>query len=177
MTIFSSKDLCLIDELPEIVEMGIDSLKIEGRLKTENYLASIVNTYRCALDTILDGKEYGVWDNDFDYDWKITISPKKLIEKNKKETGNSEKEILSNEKEKEKIEENKKVLFENKDIDKVEEKNKNNLVKEEKSPLRLPNAGLKGNSIFLLVLISVILYSVVSFKKLKKQININRIIK
>ena len=58
MTIFSSKDLCLIDELPEIVEMGIDSLKIEGRLKTENYLASIVNTYRCALDTILDGKEY-----------------------------------------------------------------------------------------------------------------------
>ena len=46
MTIFSSKDLCLIDELPEIVEMGIDSLKIEGRLKTENYLASIVNTYR-----------------------------------------------------------------------------------------------------------------------------------
>lgn len=58
MTIFSSKDLCLIDELPEIVEMGIDSLKIEGRLKTENYLASIVNTYRYALDTILDGKEY-----------------------------------------------------------------------------------------------------------------------
>lgn len=58
MTIFSSKDLCLIDELPEIVEMGVDSLKIEGRLKTENYLASIVNTYRCALDTILDGKEY-----------------------------------------------------------------------------------------------------------------------
>ena len=58
MTIFSSKDLCLIDELSEIVEMGIDSLKIEGRLKTENYLASIVNIYRCALDTILDGKEY-----------------------------------------------------------------------------------------------------------------------
>lgn len=58
MTIFSSKDLCLIDELPEIVEMGVDSLKIEGRLKTENYLASIVNTYRCTLDTILDGKEY-----------------------------------------------------------------------------------------------------------------------
>ena len=48
--IFSSKDLCLIKELPEIVEMGIDSLKIEGRLKTEYYLASVVNAYRNAID-------------------------------------------------------------------------------------------------------------------------------
>ena len=48
--IFSSKDLCLIKELPEIVEMGIDSLKIEGRLKTEYYLASVVSAYRNAID-------------------------------------------------------------------------------------------------------------------------------
>jgi len=48
--IFSSKDMCLIKEIPEIVEMGVDSLKIEGRLKTEYYLASIVNTYRNAID-------------------------------------------------------------------------------------------------------------------------------
>ena len=48
--IFSSKDLCLIKEIPEIIEMGIDSLKIEGRLKTEYYLASIVNCYRNAID-------------------------------------------------------------------------------------------------------------------------------
>ena len=48
--IFSSKDLCLIKELPEIIEMGVDSLKIEGRLKTEYYLASVVNTYRAAID-------------------------------------------------------------------------------------------------------------------------------
>ena len=48
--IFSSKDLCLIQEIPEIVQMGIDSLKIEGRLKTEYYLASVVNAYRNALD-------------------------------------------------------------------------------------------------------------------------------
>lgn len=48
--IFSSKDLCLIKEIPEIVEMGIDSLKIEGRLKTEYYLASVVNAYRNAID-------------------------------------------------------------------------------------------------------------------------------
>ena len=48
--IFSSKDLCLIKEIPEIIEMGVDSLKIEGRLKTEYYLASVVNTYRAAID-------------------------------------------------------------------------------------------------------------------------------
>ena len=49
-SIFSSKDLCLIKEIPEIIEMGIDSLKIEGRLKTEYYVASIVNIYRNAID-------------------------------------------------------------------------------------------------------------------------------
>ena len=48
--IFSSKDLCLIAEIPEIVEMGIDSIKIEGRLKTEYYLATVVNSYRTAID-------------------------------------------------------------------------------------------------------------------------------
>ncbi len=49
-SIFSSKDLCLIREIPEIIEMGIDSLKIEGRLKTEYYIASVVNVYRNAID-------------------------------------------------------------------------------------------------------------------------------
>lgn len=49
-SIFSSKDLCLIREIPEIIEMGIDSLKIEGRLKTEYYLASVINSYRNAID-------------------------------------------------------------------------------------------------------------------------------
>lgn len=57
--IFSSKDLCLLKEIPEIVEMGIDSLKIEGRLKTEYYLASVVNAYRNAInDYIKDPKNY-----------------------------------------------------------------------------------------------------------------------
>ena len=49
-SIFSSKDLCLIKELPEIIDMGVDSLKIEGRLKTEYYLASVINAYRHAID-------------------------------------------------------------------------------------------------------------------------------
>lgn len=49
-SIFSSKDLCLIKEIPEIIEMGVDSLKIEGRLKTEYYIASVINAYRNAID-------------------------------------------------------------------------------------------------------------------------------
>ena len=48
--IFSSKDLCLIKEIPEIIRMGVDSVKIEGRLKTEYYLASVINAYRNAID-------------------------------------------------------------------------------------------------------------------------------
>ena len=48
--IFSSKDLCLIKEIPEIIEMGVDCIKIEGRLKTEYYLATVVNSYRQAID-------------------------------------------------------------------------------------------------------------------------------
>ncbi len=48
--IFSSKDLCLLKEIPEIIDLGVDSLKIEGRLKTEYYLASVINVYRNAID-------------------------------------------------------------------------------------------------------------------------------
>ena len=58
-SIFSSKDLCLIKEIPEIINMGVDSLKIEGRLKTEYYLASVINAYRNAIDDyIKDPKNY-----------------------------------------------------------------------------------------------------------------------
>lgn len=57
--ILSSKDLCLIKEIPEICEMGLESLKIEGRLKTEYYVATVVNAYRCAIDDyIKNPKEY-----------------------------------------------------------------------------------------------------------------------
>lgn len=56
--IFSSKDLCLIKEIPEIFELGVDSLKIEGRLKTEYYLSTIVNTYRCAIDDYANDPEH-----------------------------------------------------------------------------------------------------------------------
>ena len=55
--ILSSKDLCLIKEIPQIIEMGVDSLKIEGRLKTEYYLASVVNVYRNAIDDYMENPE------------------------------------------------------------------------------------------------------------------------
>ncbi|OQX07977.1 MAG: peptidase U32 [Desulfobacteraceae bacterium IS3] len=48
--IFNSKDLCMIEYLPEMIAAGITSLKIEGRVKGINYLASAVKTYREALD-------------------------------------------------------------------------------------------------------------------------------
>lgn len=60
MTIFSSKDMCLLKELPEIMYMGVDSLKIEGRLKTEYYLATVVNAYRHAIDDIYEMFKQGL---------------------------------------------------------------------------------------------------------------------
>ena len=48
--IFNSKDLCMIEHSPELVEAGIDSLKIEGRMKTALYVATVARTYRKAID-------------------------------------------------------------------------------------------------------------------------------
>ena len=56
-SIFSSKDLCLLKEIPEIIDMGIDSLKIEGRLKTEYYIASVINVYRNAIDDYMENPD------------------------------------------------------------------------------------------------------------------------
>ena len=55
--VLSSKDLCLIKEIPEICEMGVTSLKIEGRLKSEYYLASVINAYRNAIDDYYNNPE------------------------------------------------------------------------------------------------------------------------
>lgn len=48
--IFNSKDLCMIEYIPELVEAGIDSFKIEGRMKTALYAATVARTYRKAID-------------------------------------------------------------------------------------------------------------------------------
>jgi len=52
--IFNSKDLCLIEHLPEILTCGVASLKIEGRMKGIYYVASVVRAYRAALDALRD---------------------------------------------------------------------------------------------------------------------------
>jgi len=57
--IFNSRDLCLIEHLPEILRSGVASLKIEGRMKGIYYVASVVRAYRAALDAIRDeGSSY-----------------------------------------------------------------------------------------------------------------------
>ncbi|MDO4554794.1 MAG: U32 family peptidase [Lachnospiraceae bacterium] len=48
--IFNSKDLCMIEHVPEMIEAGIDSFKIEGRMKTALYVACVARTYRQAID-------------------------------------------------------------------------------------------------------------------------------
>ena len=55
--IFNSKDLCMIEHIPEILESGIDSLKIEGRMKTALYVATVARTYRKAIDDCLQSRE------------------------------------------------------------------------------------------------------------------------
>jgi len=55
--IFNSKDLCMIEYIPEIIDAGIDSLKIEGRMKTALYVATVARTYRKALDDFAESEE------------------------------------------------------------------------------------------------------------------------
>ena len=57
--IFNSKDLCMIDHIPELVDAGIDSFKIEGRMKTALYVATVARTYRIAIDDYFENpKKY-----------------------------------------------------------------------------------------------------------------------
>ena len=58
--IMNSKDLCMIDHLDKLQQAGISSIKIEGRMKTEYYVANIVNAYRHALDYLYSHKEYNL---------------------------------------------------------------------------------------------------------------------
>ena len=55
--IFNSKDLCMVEHIPEILDAGIDSLKIEGRMKTALYVATVARTYRKALDDFMESEE------------------------------------------------------------------------------------------------------------------------
>ena len=55
--LFNSKDLCMIEHIPELVDAGIDSLKIEGRMKTALYVATVARTYRRAIDDYFASEE------------------------------------------------------------------------------------------------------------------------
>ena len=63
--IFNSKDLCMIEYIPELVKSGISSFKIEGRVKTEYYVATVVKTYREALDTYLQNPDKYVFKDEW----------------------------------------------------------------------------------------------------------------
>lgn len=57
--IFNSKDLCMIEHVPDLINAGIDSLKVEGRMKTALYVATVARTYRKAIDDYqTDPKRY-----------------------------------------------------------------------------------------------------------------------
>ena len=55
--IFNSKDLCMIEHIPQLVQAGIDSFKIEGRMKTALYVATVARTYRRAIDDYFVSRE------------------------------------------------------------------------------------------------------------------------
>ncbi len=55
--IFNSKDLCMIEHIPEMIDAGIDSFKIEGRMKTALYVATVARTYRKAIDDYLENPD------------------------------------------------------------------------------------------------------------------------
>ncbi len=74
--IFNSKDLCTIKHIPELVESGISSFKIEGRVKTSYYTATIVGAYRREIDRYFDGPEHYTFNEaEFDELCKVSHRP------------------------------------------------------------------------------------------------------
>lgn len=63
--IFNSKDLCMIEHIPDLVEAGVDSFKIEGRMKTALYVADVARTYRQAIDDYFQSS--GLYKSHLDY--------------------------------------------------------------------------------------------------------------
>lgn len=63
--IMNSKDLCMIKHIPEVINAGVKSLKIEGRMKSSYYVANIIRSYRMAIDSYIANPE----ESNFDYKW------------------------------------------------------------------------------------------------------------
>ena len=60
--IMNSKDLCMIEHIPDLIQSGLQSLKIEGRMKSEFYVAAIVKAYRQAIDRYFENPETFTYD-------------------------------------------------------------------------------------------------------------------
>ncbi|MCC3378868.1 U32 family peptidase [Paenibacillus farraposensis] len=52
-----SKDLCMIENIPDLIDVGVDSFKVEGRMKSIHYVATVVNVYRQAIDSYMADPE------------------------------------------------------------------------------------------------------------------------
>jgi len=68
--ILNSKDLCMISHLRELIDAGVTSLKVEGRMKSEYYVATVVNTYRRAIDSLYNSKDHNKTENIENEDFK-----------------------------------------------------------------------------------------------------------
>lgn len=68
--IFNSKDLCMIEYIPQLIKSGIFSFKIEGRMKSSFYVATVVSAYRKAIDAYMDDPE----NYSFDPEWLAELS-------------------------------------------------------------------------------------------------------
>lgn len=62
--LLSTKDLCSLEFLPKLINAGVTCFKIEGRLKSPEYVATVTRIYRKYIDMVLDGKEYILDEND-----------------------------------------------------------------------------------------------------------------
>ena len=59
--VFNSRDMCMIEHIPQLIECGISSLKIEGRAKSAYYVACVTNAYRHGIDAVMNGEPLPQW--------------------------------------------------------------------------------------------------------------------
>lgn len=69
----SSVDMCMIDHIPDLIENGVDSLKIEGRMKSIHYVSTVTNCYKAAVDACMESPEafYAIKEELIDELWKV----------------------------------------------------------------------------------------------------------
>lgn len=69
----SSVDMCMIDNIPDLIENGVDSLKIEGRMKSIHYVSTVTNCYKAAVDAYMESPEafYAIKEELIDELWKV----------------------------------------------------------------------------------------------------------